>query len=163
MLAVLYEEMRRIARGQMRAQPGNQTLQATALVNEAYLRIQSRREGAPNVSDRDRLLSLAASAMRSVLVDNARSKNRPKRRPPGTSVPLDEVTDSYEVHAIDLIALDEALDRLADFGATMVRVLELRFFGGLEFKEVARVLGLPVSRVEKEWQTARAWLREELD
>ena len=162
MLAILYEEMRRIARGQMRGQPANQTMQATALVNEAYLRIQSRREGAPNVSDRDRLLSLAAAAMRSVLVDNARAKNRLKRRPPGLAVPLDQVTESYEEHAIDLIALDEALDRLAEVDPQMVRIVELRFFGGLGLKEVARVLRLSVSRVENEWLTARAWLREEL-
>lgn len=162
LLAVIYGELRQLAHHKMRGQRPDHTLQATALVNEAYLKLA--KSGADvRVCGRDQLLALAASAMRSVLVDHARSKSRSKRRPEGISVPLEGLAASYEENAIDLVGLDLALERLAELDEDAARVVELRFFGGLSVREVARILGLTSHRVEREWHLARVWLRGELE
>ena len=139
-LPLLYAELHRMARGEMRHQRANHTLGATGLVSEAYLKLFGGRRN--DFRDRDHFLALASRAMRQVLVDHARGRNRDKRRPRGRAVPLDDLVDSYEASAEDLLSLNEALDRLGQVDEQMVRVVELRFFGGLAMADVARILDL---------------------
>jgi len=157
----IYRKLYELARWRMSRQAADHTLQATALVHEAFLKLE-RGEG-PLPAEHDELVALAASAMRSVLVDHARAKGRTKRPPRERRVELDDFAASYEARAHDLLALDEALVRLAGFDPRMARLVELRFFGGLTMEELAGVLDLPKRTAEREWQTARAWLRRELE
>jgi RNA polymerase sigma factor (TIGR02999 family) len=156
----LYSELHRRAERWMRSQPRNVTLQTTALVNEACLKILASEEARP--SDRVHLLALASTAMRHVLVDHARSRARLKRSPPGDRTELEGLAVAYEDHAVDLLALDEALRRLAEFDPPMARAVELRFFGGMSVEDTARVLGLPKRTFERCWEATRAWLRAEI-
>ena len=162
LLPLLYEELHELARLKMSGQRPDHTLQATALVNEAFLKIFRNGTSEVRLRDRDHLMALASRAMRSVLIDYARAKNCEKRLPVGECIPLEELTASYEEQAVDLIALDDALSRLAVVDETMVRIVEMRFFGGLETKDVARILGLSLRKVEREWRAARAWLKGEV-
>lgn len=154
---LVYEELHRMADRQMRRQRPDHTLQATALVNEAYIRVFGQ-----EWRDRDHFLSVASRAMRSILVDHARRKMANKRNPGGQRVPLDDLTQSYEDRAIDLVALDEALTRLAEVDPDMVRLVELRFFAGLTMEDAAAFLGISIHKAQKEWNTARAWIRREI-
>jgi len=152
-MAVLYDELRSIARDQM--QGAEQTLQPTALVHEAYLRLVRRTESWEN---RGHFLGYAARAMRSVLVDHARAKRRAKRGGGLEREPLHAAAAWFEENRIDLLALDEALQRLAKEDPRQHRIVELRFFAGLENAEVARVLSVSPATVERDWAVARAWL-----
>jgi RNA polymerase sigma factor (TIGR02999 family) len=160
LLAELYTELRARAERFMRGQPRDLTLQTTALVNEACLKLfgQERLAGA----DRTHLLALASTAMRSVLVDHARARGRVKRLPPGERLPIDEVHVAFEERAIDLLALDEALKKLAAFDPCMARVVELHFFGGLSLEDTASAVGMPLRTLERRWKATRAWLRAEV-
>lgn len=160
LLGELYAELRRRAERFMRAQPRDLTLQTTALVHEACLKIfgQERLEGI----DRGHLLALASTAMRNVLVDQARARGRIKRLPPGERVPIDDLQIAYEDHAVDLLALDQALARLAAFDPPMARAVELHFFGGLSLEDTARMLAIPLRTLERRWAATRAWLRAEI-
>ena len=129
-------------------------------MNEALLRVF--RENPGTWENRAHFLSFASHAMRSVLVDCARSKRRLKRSPPGRRVALDDLVASYESRSIDILALDEALARLADRDPRMVALVELRFFGGRTMAEAAEILGVSLRTAEREWKTARAWLRSQL-
>jgi RNA polymerase sigma factor (TIGR02999 family) len=160
LLALLYLELHDLAVGCMKGQPPGHTLQATALVHEAYLRMNLKR--AQRFDDRPRFMAFAAKAMRCVLVDHARAKSRQKRSPPGEQLPLDQIVVTYEAHALDLVALDEALSRLARFDETMAKAVELRFFGGLEMEEIADLLGMRKRTLERQWRATRAWLLEEV-
>ena len=151
----LYRELHRRAEHLMRGQPKNHTLQATALVNEVFLKLHGVD---PSTEDRSHYLAVASRAMRQVLVDHARAKGRQKRNPNGEKLPLDDVMVSYEERAHDLVALDEAVARLGEFDETMARAVELRFFGGLSVAEAADRLGISLSTAEADWRTARAWL-----
>jgi RNA polymerase sigma factor (TIGR02999 family) len=156
----LYAELRRRASILMRNQPRSHTLQATALVNEVYLRLHGDTD--PAEEDRAHFLALASRAMRHVLVDHARTRGRQKRTPQGEKVALDDVVVTYESRALDLLALDDALQRLSEFDEDMARAVELRFFGGLSVEETARVLGIPKRTLERRWQAVRAWLHAEV-
>lgn len=136
------------------------TLQPTALVHEAYLRLV-RRGDLEDVAAAD-FFAMAARAMRSVLVDHARRRNRLKRRGDAIREPLDDVVDLFEERAIDLLALDEALIRLAERDAEQARVVELRFFGGMSAEDTAAMLGVSPRTIGRLWNKARAWLREEI-
>lgn len=161
LIPLIYAQLHRMARGQMSRQRPDHTLGATALVNEAYLKIFQGEQ--PVWRDKDHFLALASTAMRQILVDHARGKNRDKRKSPGHAVPLvDELLASYEENSVDLLALDEALQGLAQVDPLAVQVVELRFFGGLQVKDVARVLDLSVRKVERTWQSARVWLNKEM-
>ncbi len=160
LLPLIYAQLHRMARREMRGQRADHTLGATALVNEAYLKL-FQGEG-QDWRDRDHFLALAARAMRQILVDHARGKNREKRKPSGRPVPLDEILESYEKKDVDVVALDDALEKLGEMDPLMVKVVELRYFGGFQVKEVARILDVSVRKVEREWQTARTWLRKEM-
>jgi RNA polymerase sigma factor (TIGR02999 family) len=135
-------------------------LQPTALVNEAYIKLS----GSDPVewNDRGHFIAMAARAMRSVLVDHARARAVRSQTQVGEPSALDQIVVTYEDRAFDLLALDLALDRLADFDPRMARAVELRFFGGLSVDEVAKVMGVAKRTLEREWAAARAWLFQEL-
>lgn len=160
LLALLYVELHQIAKSCMTHQSPEHTLQATALVHEAYLKLLTSRE--ERWRDRTHFLALAAKAMRCVLVDHARRRGRIKRTSPGERMALDQIVVSYEERALDLQALDAALQRLAEFDDPMARAIEMRFFGGLEMDEIARFLGMSKRTLERQWSATRAWLLEEL-
>jgi RNA polymerase sigma-70 factor (ECF subfamily) len=161
LVAQLYAELRRVAGGMMAGERGGHTLQPTALVNEAVLKLLRADALAP-CEDRRHVVAAAARAMREVLVDHARRRAADKRgggRPP---VPLDTVLAWYEERTGDLLALNDALDALARQDDRLAAVVTLRFFGGMTVPEVAESLGVSVSTVEGEWRLARAWLRRAL-
>lgn len=146
------------ARSLMRGQPAGHSLQASALVNEAYLKLARRRDG--GWQDRQHFFCTAARAMRSILVDHARGKARAKRQAPDA---LDVLADRYEERAIDLLALDESLGRLQAQDPEAAQVVELKFFVGLTTEETAELLGVAPRTVERLWEFARAWLRTRLE
>jgi RNA polymerase sigma-70 factor, ECF subfamily len=156
----VYQELRRLAEVYLSRQPVGHTLQPTALVHEAYLRLLRRKDFAG--LDVAGFFALAATAMRSALVDHARRRGRIKRGGGAARLPLDEVVDMYEEKAVDLIALDEALNKLAGVEPDQVRVIELRFFGGLSAEETASMLGVSPRTVGRIWNRARAWLKREM-
>ncbi|MBU0618366.1 MAG: sigma-70 family RNA polymerase sigma factor [Planctomycetes bacterium] len=159
-LPIVYDELRRLASRYLRHQRPGHTLQTTALVHEAYLRLVDQtqaREG-----DRVHFVALAARAMRSILVDHARSRRTVKRGGARRRIPLDDTVALFESRSVDLLALDEALARLADANERQSRIVELRFFGGLTTAETADVLGLSTRAVERDWRYARVTLHRTL-
>jgi RNA polymerase sigma factor (TIGR02999 family) len=144
----------------MRGQPADHTLQPTALVHEAYLRLVHNHQA--SAADRPHFLALAARAMRSILVDYARRRKAKKRGDRRTRVSLDIIVPAFESRALDLLMLDEALDRLAAQDERQSRIVELRFFGGLDVAETSQVLGVPKRTVERDWRYARAQLYRSL-
>ncbi len=149
-----------MARRYMRREHPGQTLQTTALVNEAYLRLVD----VTSVSWKDRahFFAVAAQMMRRILVDAARSRASAKRGARAPHVSLDEVPDVSSRRAVDLMALDEALNNLAHMDTRKARVIELRFFGGLSVEETAEVLKISPQSVMRDWKLAKAWLLREL-
>lgn len=160
LFAALYETLRGFARAAMADQSGYHTLQATALVNETYVRLIRHRGG---WQGRAQFLSTAARAMRSVLVDHARTKKRLRRTPRGRRVHLDRVLVAYQGSAIDVLVLDDLLRKLTKGDARAAQVVELRFFGGMSLPDVAALLGVPLRSVERDWQWARTWLRAHIE
>jgi RNA polymerase sigma factor (TIGR02999 family) len=159
LLALIYGELRRLAAGRMARERGH-TLQPTALVHEAWVRmidVPDRR-----FRSRAQFFSLAARAMRSVLVDHARRKGAERRGGGAVHVGLDEALDAAEERSIDFLALEEALLRLSSVSAQAARIVELRFFAGLEHAEIAELLGVSARTVERHWRAARVWLHDEL-
>ena len=156
----IYSELHRTAEALMRKQPRGHTLQPTALVSEVYLRLFRGTPGPWN--DRRHFLLAASRAMRHVLIDHARRKSSDKRQQNRSSASLDELVMEYEDRALDLEALQKALERLEVFDPQMTRAIELRFFGGASVDEAARVLDLPRRTFERRWQMTRAWLYKEI-
>jgi RNA polymerase sigma factor (TIGR02999 family) len=158
---VLYRELRRLAEGAMRAERANHTLQPTALVHEAFLRLAGDQG---QFQSRAHFLGVAASAMRRVLVDHARGRNAHKRGHGATMVIVNDLDDlpQPEADEVDLVVLDDALSRLAALDARQGQIVELRFFGGLSVEETAAVIGVSERTVKREWQMSRAWLRREM-
>jgi RNA polymerase sigma factor (TIGR02999 family) len=162
---LVYEQLKRIARRQLRAEPTGHTLSTTALVHEAYLKLvdQTRAEW----QDRGHFFAVASGAMRRILVDYAR-RYRAARRGAGDDgapvrpVPLEDTDIPVAERADALVALDEALERLARLDERQARVVECRFFGGLTEEETATALGVSQRTVAREWVTARGWLYQEL-
>jgi RNA polymerase sigma-70 factor (ECF subfamily) len=157
----VYEELRRLARRSMRGQGPEHTLEPTALVHEAYLKL-SRSPGL-DASDQARFLGLAARAMRQILVDHARGKAAVKRGDGGIRVELADDLGATPPPAVDLLALHAALDRLATYDERKVRIVEMRYLAGLTLEEVAEVLGLSVPTVKRDAAMAKAWLFRELE
>jgi len=156
-----YFELRKLAAHWMRQQPAHHTLQVTALVHEAYLKLWAGRD--PTWADRGHLLAAASQAMRHVLVDHARA-NRAKKRSGGRKrSSLDDLVLSYEAHTHDLVALDDSLAELAAFDPEMARAVDLRVFGGLEPDEIARILGLSRRTFDRRWAAIRVWLRSRME
>ena len=161
LVPIVYDELRARARAYLRGERSDHSLQPTALVNEAYLRLVS---GAPvDWNGRTHFFAAAAVAMRRVLVDHARRRNSAKRGGGLRRVELDEPIAASGEPDVDLLALTRALDRLEALHARHARIVELRFFGGLTVPEVAAALGLSTTTVEEGWAFARAWLARELD
>ena len=156
----VYAELHRLAAGYMRRERGDHTLQTTALVHEAYLRLIGQRDIA--WQNRSHFLGIAAQMMRRVLVDHARAHLCRRRGGLQKKVSLDDVCISPRMHSADLVALDEALTRLAQTDARQAEIVELRFFGGLTTEETARTLGVSTKTVNRDWLVARAWLRGEI-
>jgi RNA polymerase sigma factor (TIGR02999 family) len=160
LLPYVYDELRRVARNAMRRERPGQTLQATALVHEAWLRLSRAEHLAP--SDRGHFLAIAANAMRQILVERARARHAVKRGGRRERVTLDEQQLPDLGRPENLLALDEALERLAELDEEQARVVELRFFGGLSVEETAETLGISPATVKRRWTMARAFLLREL-
>ena len=158
--ASLYKELHKLAARKMRAERANHTLQATALVNEAYLRLADA--SGSLWTDRAHFLAAAAHVMRHILVDHARSRGAGKRGAGAVQVTLDENLVPSAGHSIDILALHEALERLSKLDARWGRIVELHFFGGLSFEEMASVLDLSERTVKRDWALARIWLFKEI-
>ena len=160
LVPLIYAELRQIAhRCLYRERPGH-TLQTTALVHEAYLKLIDQREA--HWQNRAHFFAIAAQAMRRILVDHARRHHALKRGGPVENLELDEAADVSFDPDPSLLPLDEALNRLAEIDLQQSRIVELRFFGGLTIEEAAEVTGLSKDMVKREWAMARAWLRQYL-
>jgi RNA polymerase sigma factor (TIGR02999 family) len=160
LMPVVYDELRRqAARYLRREQPGH-TLQTTALIHEAYVRLVDQR----NVQwqNRAHFFGIAAQMMRRILVDHARTKKRAKRGGSDIKVSLDDATVAVKGQDLDVVALDEALERMAEIDEQQSRVVELRFFSGLTVEETAEVMGISPATVKRDWSMAKAWLHREL-
>lgn len=159
-LPLVYEELRRVARRHLRNERPDHTLQTTALINEAYLRLMD--QGVSEVRDRCHFVALTSHLMRQILVDHARARLAQKRDG-GCRVTLAEDVAVSEPAEADVLAVDDALSRLAALDAQQARVVELRYFGGLSIHETAEALGVSEATVKRDWATARAWLHREID
>ncbi len=162
-LPQIYDELRALAAQHLRKERAGHTLQPTALVNEAFLRLSGRDR--VHVQARVQFLAVAAQAMRRVLVDHARRRHAGKRGGHDERVPLTEVAGGELAAApqLDVVDLDEALVRLAALDPRQAQVVELKFFAGMEVEEIAAALDVSASTVRREWRMARAWLRRELE
>ena len=161
LLPLVYEELRRQASHYLRRERPDHTLQTTALIHEAYLRLIDQRE--VNWQSRAHFFAISAQAMRRILVDYARTKHREKRGGDAFNLPLEEAAVMpVEEKSVDLIELDEALTRLAEIDEQEARIVELRYFSGLSTEETAAVLRVSTRTVERGWTMAKAWLLREL-
>lgn len=159
-LPLVYGELRKIAQNYLSRERGDHTLQATALVHEAYLRLIDQRK--VDWKNRSQFFGLAAQMMRRILVNHAESYKAEKRGA-GQKLQWDETIDVSFEENLDLLALDEALKKLAEFDEQKSKIVEMRFFGGLTINETAEVLGKSHATVEREWAFAKAWLYRELN
>ena len=161
LVPLVQAELRRIARRHMARETPGHTLQTSALVNEAYLRLVDQQ----NVpwQNRAHFFAVSAQVMRHILIDHARSHAYAKRGGGARKVPLDEALAVTERRADELVALDEALNRLAQIDSRKSQIIELRFFGGLSIEETAEALNIAPITVTREWRAAKAWLRREMN
>jgi RNA polymerase sigma factor (TIGR02999 family) len=157
---VVYEELRQLAARYMRGERPDHTLQATALVHEAYLRLADQTN--PHWQNRTHFFAGAARMMRHILVDHARGRLRAKRGHDPVRVPLSDEAIVSESQAEEVVDLNEALDRFADIDCRASQVVELKYFGGMTYEEIAEVLAVSAITVRRDWEFARAWLRTEL-
>ena len=157
---LVYAELRRIAAREMRREKPGRTLQTTALVHEAYLRLL--KDASLSFENRAHFLGVAARAMREILIEHARARSARKRGGGAVRLTLDDLVAPVPSPSIDVLALDEALQRLARLDERHARVVELRYFGGLSVEETAAALELSPATVKRDWTLARAWLFREL-
>jgi RNA polymerase sigma factor (TIGR02999 family) len=157
---LVYEELRRLAHHYMEGQPADHTLQTTALVNEAYLRLVG--QNTPSFTDRSHFFAVAAKAMRQILVDHARTVQRQKRGAGASRIELDETALISPEQSDAIVDLNDALERLASLDSRAAQGVELRYFGGLNQDEIAEVLKVSAVTVRRDWVFARAWLYNEL-
>jgi RNA polymerase sigma-70 factor (ECF subfamily) len=157
---LVYQELHKLAQAYLRRERADHTLQPTALIHEAYLRLMDQAQ--PEWENRAHFFSVAARLMRQILVEHARAHATHKRGGQATEVLLDDALNYSQQRASELIALDDALDSLASFDERKCRVIELRYFGGLSVEETAHVLGVSVSTVVRDQRMAQAWLSREL-
>jgi RNA polymerase sigma factor (TIGR02999 family) len=160
-MPLVYDELRRVAARYINRERPGQTLQATALVNEAFVRLVN--EKARGFQNRAHFVAIAALSMRQILVQRARARRAAKRGGAPQRVTLDDALLAGEGASIDVLALDEALTRLADLDPTQAKVVELRYFGGLTIEETAEAMRSSPATVKREWAMARAWLKKELE
>jgi RNA polymerase sigma-70 factor (ECF subfamily) len=161
LVRAIYGELVRVARGLMRRERPDHTLQPSALVHEALLRLLSG-DTLTDVPNRHYLFAAAARAMRQVLVEHARRRRAQKREGCRARIPLDQALVGFEERGLDVIALEDALEGLARAHPRQAQVVDLRFFGGLSVTEIAAVLGVSDTTVEGDWRFARAWLKGQL-
>jgi RNA polymerase sigma-70 factor, ECF subfamily len=157
---LVYEELRRLARRYMGRERQDHTLQTSALVNEAFIRLVDQR--AVRWQSRAHFFAIAAQMMRRILVDYARRRGYAKRGGEVRRLPIDETVIVSDERASDVVALDDALKSLAEIDSRRSRIVELRFFGGLSIEETAEVLGVSPGTVMRDWTLAKAWLRREI-
>ena len=161
LMPLVYDELRRQASRFLRNERKHHTLQTTALIHEAYLKLLGNNQ--IEWQNRNHFFALASTAMRRILVDYARERHREKRGGLAENLPLDEALQiSANEKSVDLIALDEALNRLAKLDARQAQVVELRYFSGLSNDETAEVLGVSNATVRLDWNLAKAWLKQEI-
>lgn len=161
LMPLVHAELRRIARNYMRGERKGHTLQTTALINEAYLRLVDQKQ--VHWQNRAHFLAIASEMMRRILVDYARRRRSQKRGDGGVQVTLSEAAELVNERSPDLVALDEALLSLAKMDERRSKVVELRFFGGLSIEETAEVLNVSTTTVERDWTIAKAWLHKTLN
>jgi RNA polymerase sigma factor (TIGR02999 family) len=162
LLPMVYQELRRLAANYLRRERPGQTLQPTALVHEAYLRLMKDRPG--RWQNRAHFCAIAAHSMREILIERARARTAQKRGGDAPRITLDEaVVGRAAEPSFDLLAVDEALERLAEIDPEQARLVELRFFGGLTVEETAEAMNLSPATVKRHWSVARAWLARELE
>ncbi len=161
LMPLVYDELRRLARGYLQRERSDHTLQPTSLVHEAYLRLVD--QTVTSYQNRNHFFGIAAQVMRRILVDHARRRRAGKRGGGEVALQFDDVEMSpRQTRDVDLIALDDALQDLARLDARQSQVVELRFFGGLTNEEIAQSLEISPRTVKREWRMARAWLRREV-
>ena len=165
LVRAVYQELRRQARYLLRRERTNHTLDTTALINEAYIKLVEQRS--VKWKSRGQFFALAGELMRRILVDHAKTRHRKKRGGPDENLALDDVLTTVTVAAptgndVDLLALDEALNRLAEIDKQQVQIVELRYFSGLNVSETADVLNVSTATIKRDWAVAKAWLRHEL-
>ena len=161
LLPLVYDELRKLAAARLAQEKPGQTLQATALVHEAYLRLVDVEQAKP-WNSRGHFFAAAAEAMRRILVDNARRKASLRRGRSGKRISLDHVQLAFNHPSDDLLALDEALNRLQQLDATKAELVKLRYFAGFTIPQAAEALAISVTTANRYWAYARAWLHEEL-
>jgi RNA polymerase sigma factor (TIGR02999 family) len=159
LIPMVYGELRRIAQHHLRQERPDHTLQSTALVHEAYLRLM--KQGPAEIENRAHFLGVASRLMRQILVDHARGRAAAKRDG-GFKLELNDEIARQKGRSLDLVALDDALNELARLDAQQARIVELKFFGGLTIEDIALVIGVSRTTIKREWTTARAWLRREM-
>ena len=157
---LIYDELRRIAHRYAKRERNGHTLQTTALVNEAYLRLSGGEKH--DWQNRAHFFAVTAQVMRHILIDHARRRRYVKHGGKLQQIPLEEASLMASERAAELIALDEALEELTKFDARKARVVELRYFGGLSLEETAETVGVSLMTVRRDWQTAKAWLFKRL-
>ena len=160
LIPLVYDELRRLARHCLASQRADHTLQSTALVHEAYLRLVGRTS--VHWENRVHFFAVAAQLMRRILVDHARKQNAAKRGGGYITLTLDESVAPPRKRAVDLLALDDALTELAALDSRQSQIVELRFFGGLSIEDSSHLLGISQATVKREWATARTWLYEQM-
>src|SRR6516225_9078410 len=156
----IYSELHRIAHYYLRKQRPGHTLQTTALVNEAYLRLE--KQDPPQFQNRTHLLAVSALLMRQILMQYERARRAAKRGRGCTHLTIEDTIAPVRGRSVDLIALDDALNSLARLNSQQSRIVELRFFGGLSIEETAEVLGISSATVKRQWAMARIWLQHEM-
>jgi len=160
LMPAVYNELRKQAARHLRRERRNHTLQPTALVNEAFMKLIDQRQ--VHWQNRAHFFGIAAQAMRRIMIDHARTRQRVKRGGVQHAVTLDAAMLAAEARSIDVLALDQALTRLAALDERQARIVELRYFGDLSVEETAEVIGVSPATVKREWSMARAWLHTEL-
>jgi len=161
LMPLVYNELRRQASRYLRRERIGHTLQTTALIHEAYLKLIDQRD--VNWQNRAHFFGIAAQGMRRILVDYAKTRHREKRGGAGENLPLDEARFiAFKEKSVDLVALDEALTQLAKFDDQQARVVELRYFSGLSIEETAEVLKISPATVKRDWTIAKGWLKREI-
>lgn len=160
LMPVVYDELRRLAQNYLSRERPDHTLQTTALVHEAYLRLVDQKT--VNWQNRAQFFGIAARMMRRILINYAEERRAKKRQGSAVRVSLDEAVNFFEERDLDLAALDQALNALAALDEQQAQVVELRFFGGLTIEEVSEVLEISPATTKREWESAKLWLRREL-
>ena len=161
MTPVVYDELRRVARRLLSAERSDHTLQPTALVHEAYIRLVDQRS--VDWKNRAHFMGMAATMMRRILINHAKAHKAAKREGYAEAITLEDALGVFSNPQVDLLDLDQSLDKLAQLDPQQGKVVELRYFGGLSIEETAEVMGISPATVKREWGTARLWLMQQLE